>query len=81
MTESLNKYLQNYQQNDAEDHENLFNLIKAMLSYEPNDRISLDQVLRQDLFIHDIFNLLLSLCYRHPFFDKISFVHRLDYRR
>ena len=46
-------YLQNYQQNDAEDHENLFNLIKAMLSYEPNDRISLDQVLRQDLFIQD----------------------------
>ena len=78
------KYLQNYQQNDAEDHENLFNLIKAMLSYEPNDRISLDQVLRQDFFIHDILNLLLillSLCYRHPFFDKISFVHRLDYRR
>ena len=47
------KYLQNYQQNDAEDHENLFNLIKAMLSYEPNDRISLDQVLRQDIFIQD----------------------------
>jgi len=57
------KPIKNYQQNDAEDHENLFNLIKAMLSYEPNDRISLDQVLR------------------HPFFDKISFVHRLDYRR
>ena len=49
-------YLQNYQQNDAEDHENLFNLIKAMLSYEPNDRISLDQVLRQGLLIHDILN-------------------------
>jgi len=57
------KPIKNYQQNDAEDHENLFNLIKSMLSYEPNDRISLDQVLR------------------HPFFDKISFVHRLDYRR
>lgn len=57
------KPIKNYQQGDAEDHENLFNLIKAMLSYEPNERISLDQVLR------------------HPFFDKISFVHRLDFRR
>jgi len=57
------KPIKNYQQSDVEDHENLFNLIKAMLIYEPNDRISLDQVLR------------------HPFFDKISFVHRLDFRR
>ena len=40
------QYLQNYQQSDVEDHENLFNLIKAMLIYEPNERISLDQVLR-----------------------------------
>ena len=38
--------LQNYQQSDQEDHENLFELIRNMLMYEPTDRISLDQVLR-----------------------------------
>ena len=39
-------FLQNYQQSDQEDHENLFELIRNMLMYEPTDRISLDQVLR-----------------------------------
>jgi len=57
------KMLKKYQQSDAEDHEQLFDLINAMLVYDPAERISLDQALR------------------HPFFDKISFVHRLDLRR
>ena len=39
-------FSQNYQQSDQEDHENLFELIRNMLMYEPTDRISLDQVLR-----------------------------------
>ena len=38
--------MQNYQQSDADDHENLFDLIKSMLIYEPTERIGLDQVLR-----------------------------------
>merc|ERR1719348_322298 len=57
------KALKKYQQSDADDHEQLFDLIQAMLVYDPAERITLDQALR------------------HPFFDKISFVHRLDLRR
>jgi len=57
------KQLKKYQQADSEDHEQLFDLIAAMLTYDPAERIGLDQVLR------------------HPFFDKISFLHRLDLRR
>jgi len=57
------KALKKYQQADTEEHEQLFDLICAMLTYEPAERIGLDQVLR------------------HPFFDKVSFLHRLDLRR
>jgi len=57
------KLLKKYQQGDSEDHEHLFDLISSMLTYDPQERIGLDQVLR------------------HPFFDKISFIHRLDLRR
>lgn len=57
------KLLKKYQQADTEDHEQLFDLISAMLTYDPAERIGLDQVLR------------------HPFFDKVSFLHRLDLRR
>jgi len=53
------KSLKKYQQSDQEEHEQLFALIHAMLTYDPVERIGLDQVLR------------------HPFFDKVSFVHRL----
>jgi len=44
------KAIKNYQQADADDHENLFDLIKSMLIYEPNERIGLDQVLRHPFF-------------------------------
>jgi len=44
------KSIKNYQQSDQEDHENLFELIRNMLMYEPTDRISLDQVLRHPFF-------------------------------
>jgi len=57
------KHIKKYQQGDGEDHEQLFDLIQAMLVYDPSERITLDEVLR------------------HPFFDKISFLHRLDLRR
>jgi len=57
------KILKKYQQSDADDHEQLFDLVQSMLVYDPAERIGLDQALR------------------HPFFDKISFVHRLDLRR
>merc|ERR1711936_61111 len=53
------KSLKKYQQSDQEEHEQLFGLIQAMLTYDPAERIGLDQVLR------------------HPFFDKVSFLHRL----
>jgi len=56
------KPLKKYQQADSDDHEQLFDLISSMLTYDPADRIGLDQVLR------------------HPFFDKVSFLHRLDRR-
>ena len=38
--------LQKYQQSDQEEHEQLFALIHAMLTYDPVERIGLDQVLR-----------------------------------
>ena len=38
--------LQKYQQSDQEEHEQLFGLIQAMLTYDPAERIGLDQVLR-----------------------------------
>jgi len=44
------KAIKNYQQTEADDHENLFDLIKSMLIYEPTDRIGLDQVLRHPFF-------------------------------
>jgi len=44
------KGIKNYQQSDADDHENLFDLIKSMLIYEPTERIGLDQVLRHPFF-------------------------------
>ena len=37
---------QKYQQSDQEEHEQLFALIHAMLTYDPVERIGLDQVLR-----------------------------------
>jgi len=44
------KTIKNYQQSDGDDHENLFDLIKNMLMYEPTERIGLDQVLRHPFF-------------------------------
>lgn len=44
------KTLQKYRMGESEDHLMLFDLVMKMLSYDPNERISLDEALRHPFF-------------------------------
>ena len=50
LTKLLSCFFQKYRMGESEDHLMLFDLVMKMLSYDPNERISLDEALRHPFF-------------------------------